>query len=136
MPRRALPKGRHQTQLYTASVGAKGLGIFCTAPIKRGQLIEICPLILMPRREDAALKRTTLHDYYFEFSTRHFCIALGLGSLYNHAYEPNAYYESHEASRTLRFYARRAIPVGTEITVNYLGEPTGKGELWFTPHGR
>jgi SET domain-containing protein len=133
MHRRALPKARSQAKLYVAAVGAAGRGVFCAAPLARGQLIEVCPVILMPRREDPHLKRTTLRDYYFEFSARHFCVALGLGSLYNHAYDPNAFYESHEASRTLRFYARRAIAAGTEITVNYLGDPTETGALWFEP---
>jgi hypothetical protein len=136
MARSVLPKGRHQTELYVASVGGKGRGVFCTAPLARGQLVEVCPVILLPRREDGAIKRTTLHDYYFEFSGAHFCVALGLGSLYNHGFTPNAVYESHAASRTLRFYARRAIPADTEITVNYLGDPEAKGELWFKPRRR
>jgi hypothetical protein len=31
----------------------------------------------------------------------------------------------------VRFTALRAIEPGEEITINYTGEPGGRGELWF-----
>lgn len=110
-----------------------GRGVFTALPIPKGSVIEICPVIAMPIAEKALLDNTALYDYYFIWGDEddQCAIVLGYGSLYNHAYEPNAQYAPDYAGNTLDFYALRDIEAGEEITVNYNGDPKEHTELWF-----
>lgn len=119
--------------LFIAPSPLGGRGVFSSEPILIGSIIEICPVLSMQGKDRQHLDQTKLHDYYFIWGINdEYCaIVLGFGSLYNHAYEPNAEYEPNFETDTLTFYALKRIPAGTEITVNYSGDPTGRMELWF-----
>ena len=100
-----------------------GLGVFATTDIKAGQVIERCPVILVPANEDKLLDRTALTNYYFEFSERYVAICLGYGSLYNHSYHANAIYDVSAKRRLIIFRAVKAIQKNEEICINYNYEP-------------
>lgn len=119
--------------LYVTESPLGGRGVFTALPIPKGSVIEICPVIAMPIAEKALLDNTALYDYYFIWGDEddQCAIVLGYGSLYNHAYEPNAQYAPDYAGNTLDFYALRDIEAGEEITVNYNGDPKEHTELWF-----
>lgn len=119
--------------LFIAPSPLGGRGVFTSEPIPAGGIIEICPVLVLPLNDRAHLDQTKLHDYYFIWGEQdnQCAIVLGFGSLYNHAYEPNAEYAPDFNSSTLAFYALGAIPAGTEITVNYSGDPSGRIKLWF-----
>ena len=119
--------------LFIAPSSLGGRGVFSSEPIAAGSLIEICPVLVVPGKDRPHLDQTKLHDYYFIWGHQDesCAIVLGFGSLYNHAYEPNAEYDPDFDADTLTFYALKDIPAGTEITVNYSGDPAGKIELWF-----
>lgn len=110
-----------------------GRGVFTSEPIPKGALIEISPVIVLPGRDRPRIDGTKLHDYYFIWGEKDdkCAIVLGYGSLYNHAYQPNAEYTPDYEQRTLDFYALRDIGAGEEITVNYSGDPAGEMEVWF-----
>ncbi len=110
-----------------------GRGVFAEEPLEEGDLIEICPAIVLPAEELSAIHGTKLHDYYFLWGDeqKQCAIALGYGSLYNHAYEPNARYLLDYEHLTIDFYCIRHIDPGEEITVNYNGEPDVKTPVWF-----
>ena len=78
--------------LYVAETEKKGRGMFCANGIKEGELIEICPLIKIPKDQVASIDKTILYNYYFLLNDKEnpACIALGYGSLYNHTKNPNA----------------------------------------------
>ncbi|MFZ3301116.1 MAG: SET domain-containing protein-lysine N-methyltransferase, partial [Microgenomates group bacterium] len=97
---------------------AKGLGVFAKKDIKKGELIEKAPLLLMPMKEFEYIKKTKLYYYFFEYTNKHFAIALGYGSLYNHSYNPNARYY-YNYSKQLEIYAIKDIKNGEEIVFNY-----------------
>ena len=65
-------------------------------------------------------------------------IALGYGSMYNHANPANMRYASAFEGRAIRFTAARTIKGGEELTINYnrtRGEPTSDEDVWFTTCG-
>ncbi len=112
----------------------KGKGVFTSEPIKKGQTIEVCPLILVPMKEFSHIKKTKLYYYYFEYSQRYFAIALGYCSLYNHSYKPNAKYSFNYKTKTITVSALKDIAKDQEIFFNYNWIPTDTSPLgdWFT----
>lgn len=110
-----------------------GKGVFAAGPIPEGGVIEVCPVLLFPKAQLAAMRQTILDDYYFDWGDddSQYAIALGYGSLYNHAYEPNADYEMDFENETIDFYALRDIAPGEEIFVNYNGAPGNRSKVWF-----
>jgi SET domain-containing protein len=110
-----------------------GRGVFATRRFRAGALIEDCPLIVLGSADRRRLDRTALFAYYFDWGTgdREAAVALGFGSLYNHAYAPNAEYAYQPDRGTIAFHALRAIEAGEEITVNYNGAPDDDAPLWF-----
>jgi SET domain-containing protein len=117
--------------LYFAPSGKHRYGMFCTADIGEDSVIEICPVILIPIEPGKAFDRQhVLYSYYFEWKKRSIAIALGYGSLYNHAAKPNAYFEMDYANEHIIFKASVEIPAGTEILIDYhAGNPDEK--VWF-----
>ena len=51
--------------LYIAPSDLGGRGVFAGAPIKKGDLIEICPCIVLKEGEMEILDKTTLYDSLF-----------------------------------------------------------------------
>jgi SET domain-containing protein len=119
--------------LFIAESELGGRGVFTAEPLDEGDLIEICPVIVLPERELPIIHGTFLHDYYFLWgeAQKQCAIALGYGSLYNHSYEPNAHYLVDYEHGTIDFYCLKRIESGGEITVNYNGEPEVKTPVWF-----
>lgn len=111
---------------------AKGLGVFATEDIKKGELIEKAPLLLMKMKEFEQIKKTKLYYYFFEYTNSHFAIALGYGGLYNHSYEPNARYY-YNTDKELEIYSIKNIKKGEEIVFNYNYYPDDKTPLedWY-----
>ena len=58
-------------------------------------------------------------------------LALGHGSIYNHAVHANCDFLLDMEYETINIFAVRNIPAGEEITINYHGEPGNKEKLWF-----
>jgi SET domain-containing protein len=107
-----------------------GRGVFATKKIRKGETIEVCPAIVVPKKKINHIKNTPLADYYFIWDNGDPAIVLGNGSLYNHSYCPNAKYGKYE-NNTITFTAIETINVGEEITVNYNGEPYCQNKVWF-----
>jgi len=110
-----------------------GRGVFAVTGIAKGEIIEICPVIVVPEKETVKLKETLLRNYYFLWgSSGDLAIGLGCSSLYNHSYDPNATYKKILGKKTLEFTALRAIRKDEEIVVNYnYGNPNDKSPLWI-----
>ena len=120
--------------LYIADSTEKGRGVYTSKHINAGDTIEICPVIVIPKNELPVIHKTVLHDYYFLWgeNLEDCAIALGFGSLYNHAIHSNANFILDLENNTIDIEAVVDIPAGSEITINYHGEPGDTGELWFT----
>ena len=112
---------------------ARGRGVYTSINITEGDIIEICPVISIPKFELPIIHKTTLHDYYFLWGEDmdECAIALGFGSLYNHELHPNANFILDMENNTIDIVAIKNITSGTEITLNYNGEPGDESPLWF-----
>ncbi|TNE61206.1 MAG: SET domain-containing protein-lysine N-methyltransferase [Bacteroidetes bacterium] len=119
--------------IYFAPSDTHGLGVFAAEQIAVGAVIEICPVILFPKNELAAVRQTVLDDYYFDWGDDDswFAFALGFGSLYNHSYVPNADYGMDFENKTIDIYALVDIAPGEEIFINYNGSPENQSPVWF-----
>lgn len=119
--------------LYFGPSALHGRGVFCAEAIAAGTLFELCPVLLLPKAELPQLNAQFLYDYYFLWNEAQDqpAIVLGLGSLYNHSYRANARYDLDLLDRSVEFSAVRDIPAGTEICVNYNGEPDDPSPVWF-----
>jgi hypothetical protein len=119
--------------LYVSEVLNKGKSVFCSHDIEEGDLIEVCQTIIIPCMEVPVLHRTVLHDYYFSWGEdmKDAAIALGFGSIYNHAVDSNADFILDFEHNTIDIVAIKDIKSGEEITINYHGENGDDTPLWF-----
>jgi SET domain-containing protein len=119
--------------LYVLETASKGRGVFTSIDLKKGDMIEVCQVIILPKVELPILHKTSLHDYYFLWGKdRDQCvIALGFGSLYNHSTNRNANFKIDMVDNTIDVYAIKDIKAGEEITFNYHEDPGDQPPLWF-----
>lgn len=105
-------------------------GIIADKNIGQDEIIERCPVILIPvRTEEQFLEKTVLWKYYFEWNADNHCLLLGYGSLINHSYTPNARYTHDFRNKVMVFRAIKPIRSGEEITVNYNYFPDSQNPL-------
>ncbi|MBV8456184.1 MAG: SET domain-containing protein-lysine N-methyltransferase, partial [Acetobacteraceae bacterium] len=104
---------------------------FATRSFEEGDVIEVCPAIVLPEHDARRLDGTRLYDYYFGWGPdgRQAAIALGYGSLYNHSVTPNAAYRKNTEAEAIAFIATKTILPGEEIHVTY--NPGPGNLLWF-----
>lgn len=119
--------------LYIAPSPLGGRGVFSSIPISKGEMVEICHIIVIPASELPVIHRSILHDYYFLWGKElsEAAIALGFGSLYNHAVIPNANFILDLHNETIDIVCISPIEAGEEITINYHGEAGDENPLWF-----
>ena len=110
-----------------------GRGVFARNEIKKGELIEISPVLIFSREQRKQLDkaRLILFDYYFSWKENQGAFALGFGSLYNHSFKPNAIFLKDYKEKSITFKAIKDIRKGEEIFVNYNGNPSDKTKVRF-----
>jgi len=108
-------------------IPGKGRGVVAREFIPADTVIERCPVLVVKEQE---IDESILMSYVYCWGRGTVAVALGYGSLYNHSYEPNAYYED-VGQQTKVFTAIRDIEPGEEITINYNGEPENKTDVGF-----
>ena len=119
--------------LLVAASTIHGLGVFAARDFEPEDVVEVCPVVVCPGPDETHLEQTSLRGLYFHWQDESVAVALGFGSLYNHAWQPNARYEPDVEAEVIRFIAVRPFAAGDELTVNYTGDPEGVGNLWFDP---
>jgi len=120
--------------LTIASSVNRGRGVFTTAPIAAGTIIEIAPVIVMDAKDRIHLEQTLLHDYIFEWGEDHKSAAVALGyiSIYNHNNAPNCAYEMDFEHQTITITTLTDITVGAELFINYMNaEGPSLDPVWF-----
>ena len=119
--------------LYVGPSDLHDRGVFCTVDIKKGEIIEICPVLVVPPDETELLDQTILYNYVFLWGDddKEGAIVFGYGSMYNHSYKPNAEYKADYGDDTFTVYALKNIKAGKEICINYNGDPDNKKTVWF-----
>lgn len=120
----------HKLQVKTIRKNHRG--VFATAPFKKGEVVEICPVVIVPKKQERLIDKTHLINYYFIWGKQNQpAIALGYGSLYNHSYNPNIEYEENVKKKVIVFTALRNIKKGEELVSNYNGDHDSKEKVWF-----
>ena len=120
---------------------AKGLGVFASRSIEPGEVIEKVPVILLRTEFDQL--ENDLRQRVFDWERiasipGTSALALGYGSMYNHANPANMRYDSVLDGNGIRFTAVRAIGQGEELTINYSGrggDPDSTEDVWFPMFG-
>lgn len=113
-----------------------GRGVFALVNVKKDEVIETCPVILIKEQQVSKIRHTELLNYYFMWGhdrkNHKAAICLGFGSLYNHSYSPNTTYNKLLDEELIAFIAIKDIKKDEEITVNYnYGNPKDKSPLWI-----
>jgi SET domain-containing protein len=119
----------------------KGRGVFAEQKISAGEIVEVCPVV--PFQARWADMPEEVQRVVFDWGRltkqkpRH-CLALGWGSMYNHANPANVRYKAVADSLCMEFRAARDIDVGEELTVNYNeteGDVHSTIDVWFENTG-
>ena len=103
-----------------------GQGVFAAVDLKKGEVIERCPYLVID--DDDLAEENRLNDYLFtspDVSTDYLVI-MGYGMMYNHSSDPNAEWEIDDDNRFVKFSATKDIKAGEEVFQDY-GE-----EYWKT----
>ena len=117
--------------LYYKAISGKGVGVFNELKIQKFDIIEYCPILIIPKNQVDIIRSTVLHDYYFLWDHNRAAIALGYGSLYNHSFSPNAEYIMDYSNNRIIVQALQDITAHEEITFNYNGDADATDALWF-----
>ena len=126
---------RSRSGIRVGSAGKLGRGIFATKAFKKGDLIEVAPIIVLDWRDSTLVDCTDLSRFVYCYEDDYYtglgkvCLGLGYTSLYNHSSRPNAVYTVKQDRIEVR--ALRTIKSGDQIKVNYNGDPTDKSPWNF-----
>lgn len=96
-----------------------GRGVFAKRLIKKGTIIEVCPIILLPDLDNKNELEDQLERFQFNWVNGLKCIALGFGSIYNHSEHPNAIFLPNFEEKTITFVALKDIEAEDEILTDY-----------------
>ncbi len=128
--------------LYVKDTGTpKGRGVFAARAFSAGEVVEECPVLLFKKPYETLhkeLKNFVFHWPVPEGRAETQALALGYGSLYNHANPSNLRYETDVEALVLRLVAVREIEAGEELTLNYNadgGANVWDEEWWFEEKG-
>ena len=118
-----LDKIKVPTKIEIRKSEGRGMGVFCTEFISKGEIIEECLLLSIGGKCDAT--NIPLADYRFVYPKSidwvEFVIPLGNGSIYNHSETPNADWINHENPyiKVFKFIAIKDISPEEEIFTYY-----------------
>lgn len=117
--------------IYYSNTESKGRGVYTALDIPEKSLIEICPVIFIPKDQLPLIDRTVIYHYYFIWKDEDLALPLGYGCLYNHSETPNAEVIYDYEALEIHIQSIREIREGEEITIHYHNDPEFKGRLWF-----
>ena len=123
------------TKITVKSSDIHGLGVFATKKIKKGEIIEECPLMVLPIEPGQTSGLFMNHRFAWPKGIgwyQHF-VAMGYASYYNHSDTPNADWDIHPQNEDVfRFYALEDIYPDQEIFV-YYGDESYFLDKSYTP---
>jgi hypothetical protein len=119
------PLATHSLGLELRSHPQRGRGVFTTRPLSHKALVDISPVLLMGHDEYSAHGQHTILDHYTYRWEGGYALALGLGSMFNHAGNPNVGFIRDIPNAVIRYFTLRPIETGEELCISY-GD-----HLWF-----
>ncbi len=119
--------------LFIGPTTDMGRGVFTSANLEAGTVLEISPVIVMSAADRKLIDQTLLHDYIFEWGddTDECCMALGYIPVYNHSYTSNCEYDMDYDEETMQVKTIRFVKAGEELFINYNGDWNNKKPVWF-----
>lgn len=119
--------------LYIDETVGKGRGVFTNSDLDPMTTIEISSVLVLNAAERAAVEKTALYNYIFEWGKENeqCCVAWGYISMYNHSYASNCEYYMDFENSSITVKTVRAISKGEELTINYNGDWNDAREIWF-----
>ena len=130
--RNTVPEVARSARTYVADSPVGGRGVFAAEPIGPDEVVEVCPVLVVPAADLEALNETSLRDHWYGWGDDgDAAVAMGHGSFYNHADDPSCTYEVHDVLDALVIRTVRAVEADEELTIDYTGD--GVNELWFEP---
>ncbi|KKP33090.1 MAG: hypothetical protein A2312_03625 [Candidatus Staskawiczbacteria bacterium RIFOXYB2_FULL_32_9] len=111
-------------KIKIVDVPGKGRGVVALEDIEKDEIIEICPILFISKKEVDFIKNNSeILKYYYlwQYAINKYCLMLGYGSIYNHSLTPNADvdYNIKNPKNYLIFEAIKDIKVGEEILIDY-----------------
>ncbi|KAI8057361.1 hypothetical protein BDF22DRAFT_599048, partial [Syncephalis plumigaleata] len=98
----------------------RGRGVYTLEDLPAHTLLDVAPVLLM-----SELCAPFDHYTFCWPGARPHALALGIGSLLNHAAQPNAYFLRDIPNGLVRFFTLRPVTAGEELFISY-GD-----HLWF-----
>lgn len=116
--------------LNKSNIPGSGKGVFASREIKKGEVIEVAPVLVLDFTDFIDTRWNLLFEYYF-WMDDYVALGLGFASMYNHSKDPNCKYELDRVNKTITFTATKDIKKDEEICFNYKGSANSKTPLWF-----
>jgi hypothetical protein len=139
--------------VHVGASSRHGRGVFSNTELPVGTIVEVSPVLLITREEGD--RDDVFGRYIFEWDVdadlTAYALALGWGSLFNHAGDPSCAYTRADDDETiaaslaaapggvtglaaglapaLLFTTLRAVIAGEELTIDYSG--FGEHDMWF-----
>ncbi|MDD5751891.1 MAG: SET domain-containing protein-lysine N-methyltransferase [Candidatus Peribacteraceae bacterium] len=95
--------------------------MFSDKPIRKGEIVEVCPAIIISHEEAERCRETLLYEYLFDWGEHGGpeCLPCGFGLLYNHSSDPNIEWDTRSGDETIIFTALKDIPADEELCHDY-----------------
>lgn len=116
--------------LNKSRIPQSGRGVFASKNIKKGEIIEVAPILVLEFSDFVDTRWNLLFEYYF-WMDDYVALALGFASMYNHSKDVNCKYKLDRDKKTITFIAFKDIKKDDEIYFNYKGSSNPNTPLWF-----
>jgi len=128
--------------VYVKDTGTvKGRGAFAARDFSKGDVVEECPVIILLRPIEQLPPRLKTMVFNWGNLTNGpaaNALALGFGSMYNHANPASLRYEASAENESMKYIAVQDIKKDEELTINYNeggGSHISKKDTWFKGRG-
>lgn len=116
----------------------RGRGVFAARAFSQGEVVEASPVWLVYSDWEDLPSDLKFVVYDWRVLTKSpspvFAIALGVGSVFNHASPPNLRFQPRVEQQAIEFVALRDIEPGEELLIDYNSDEE-PGTDWFTNLG-
>lgn len=115
----------------------KGKGLFAKQQIRKGKIIDVANVVLIPNKDYELVDKTIVSNYCFIWENPKYkseykmALAMSICQFMNHSFTPNVRYEYRYRNDSIKFIAIRSISKGEELTMNYNGVVDDKSPVWF-----
>lgn len=118
----------------------KGRGVFAGRRYRTGDVVDVSSVVVFEGEYETL--PLPIHQLIYDWVGREdvetSALALGHGSLFNHANPANMRFRADYKNRQITYMAARPIKKGEELTINYNhedGEPVSSEDSWFDDFG-